>query len=49
MLDLECPGADRLVDDLFEVMFQSVNPTNSSLVEEDVTKVLGTMLEEATF
>ena len=47
MLDLECPGADRLVDDLFEVMFQSVNPTNSSLVEEDVTKVLGTMLEEA--
>ena len=31
MLDLECPGADRLVDDLFEVMFQSVNPTNSSL------------------
>jgi sister-chromatid-cohesion protein PDS5 len=47
MLDLECPGAERLVPQLFEVLFAGVNPANSSLIEEDATKVLGTMLEEA--
>ena len=47
ILDLTCPGADGLLSELFECLFESVNPTNSSLVEEDVTKVLGTMLEEA--
>jgi len=47
MLDLECSGAEKLVPRLFEVLFAGVNPANSSLVEEDATKVLGTMLEEA--
>lgn len=47
MLDLECAGAESLVPQLFEVLFAGVNPANSSLVEEDATKVLGTMLEEA--
>lgn len=47
MLDLECPGAEGLVPQLFETLFAGVNPANSSLIEEDAMKVLGTMLEEA--
>jgi len=47
MLDLECEGADSLVVELFQVLFKTISPMNSPLVEEDVTKVLSTMLEEA--
>jgi sister-chromatid-cohesion protein PDS5 len=47
MLDLECDGADGLVVELFQVLFETICPMNCSLVEEDVTKVLSTMLEEA--
>ena len=47
MLDLECEGAGALVVKLFQVLLDAVNPMNASLVEEDATKVLWTMLEES--
>ena len=46
MLDLECEGADALVPQLFETLFDALNPSNAGLVEEDVTKVLAIMIEE---
>ena len=39
MLDLECEGADALVPQLFETLFDALNPSKAGLVEEDVTKV----------
>ena len=44
MLDLECECAGALVVKLFQVLLDAVNPMNASLVEEDATKVLWTML-----
>ena len=46
MLDLECEGSDALVPRLFSTLFDATNPSNASLVEEDVTKVLAIMIEE---
>jgi sister-chromatid-cohesion protein PDS5 len=46
MMDLECKGAEKLVPELFRVLFETISPDNASLIEEDVTKVLSTMLEE---
>ena len=42
----ECEGADALVPQLFETLFDALNPSNAGLVEEDVTKVLAIMIEE---
>ena len=46
MLDLEYEGSDASVPRLFSTLFDATNPSNASLVEEDVTKVLAIMIEE---
>lgn len=47
MLDLECDGADTLVRDLFRVLLDAVNASNSTTVTEEISKVLTTMIEES--
>ncbi len=47
MLDLDCAGAETLVRDLFKVLLDSTNASNSTAVAEEVGKVLSTMIEES--
>lgn len=48
MLDLDCDGAETLVQDLFKVLLDAVNATNATTVSEEIVKVLSTMIEESS-